>query len=179
METSIGIGFAYIKYDSLDLQNPSRIIAAFIKQLCSSQREIPSQLLRFYQKDTRPGLEEYKASFLLLTESFSQVFIVVDALDEFKQDQRQQIIDFLLQLSQHTLHAKIFVTSRRESDIEREFSRRQTSIIQIEARSVSKDIDFYVRNHVRDLIDNDRLKIVDSCLKDEVMRILIKRSEGM
>ena len=179
MNTSVGIGFAYIKYNSLDLQKPSRIISALIKQLCSSRREIPPQLLRFYQRATYPNLEEYKANFLLLAESFSQIFIIVDALDEFKQDQRQHIIEFLLQLSQHTLHAKIFVTSRRESDIEREFLRCQTSVIQIEARNVSKDIDFYVRNHVRDLINDDRLKIVSSRLKDEVMRILIERAEGM
>src|SRR5437667_3275724 len=158
LNDKVGIAFAYIKYDSPDSQQPSRVVSTFIKQLCWKREEIPQHLLDFYHtydRDARiPALDKYKDAVVRLAKSYTQIFLVIDALDECKQDEqgqvfnREQILDLIFDLADSIPCANIFVTSRRETDIARSFVCRKAPTIQIEARNVAEDINTFVKGRV-------------------------------
>lgn len=108
MNNNVGVAFAYFKYDSAESQQPSQIVSTFIKQLCWKKQQIPQFFLDFYHAYNRdgriPAFDKYKDSFFRLVSSFDQVFIVIDALDECKQEEqneilnRERIINFIFDL---------------------------------------------------------------------------------
>jgi hypothetical protein len=180
----VGIVFAYCKYDSPDPQHlPSQIVSAFIKQLCWEKEEIPQSLLDFYYtydgNARTPAFDKYKENFLRLVESYDRIFLVIDALDECEQDPRRKIIDFVCELANDLPCAKIFVTSRVETDIEEAFKRLQTPTIQVEASNVAEDINTFVNDRVGHLVKENELRLRDPTLAGKIVQTLVTRAEGM
>jgi hypothetical protein len=189
LNDKIGVVFAYFKHDSPESQQPSRIVSTFIKQLCWKKERIPQYLLDFYHLYDRngrtPAFDECKYNFFRLVESFDQIFVVIDALDECKQDEqdeiqnREQIMNFIFDLTDGPHCAKVFVTSRRETDITDAFARHQTPTIQIEVKNVTEDINVYVNDHVENLVKEKKLRLGRLTLKEKIVEILVARAEGM
>jgi ankyrin repeat domain-containing protein 50 len=189
VDGKVGVVFAYFKYDSSESQQPSRVVSTFIKQLCWKKEQIPQHLLDFYHtydRDVRiPAFDKYKDNFFRLVKSFDQIFLVIDALDECKQDEqngihnREQIMNFIFDLADDMPCVKFFVTSRRETDITDAFARHQTPTIQIEARNVAEDINAYVNDHVENLIRAKKLRLGKPSLKRKIVESLVARAEGM
>jgi hypothetical protein len=189
LNDKVGVAFAYFKYDSPESQQPSRVVSTFIKQLCWKQEQIPQHLLDFYHtydRDVRtPAFDKYKDNFFRLAKSFDQIFLVIDALDECKQDEqkgiqnREHIMNFIFNLAEDMPCAKFFVTSRRETDITDAFARHQTPTIQIEAKNVTEDIKAYVNDRVENLVKMKKLKLGKSTLKGKIIELLVAKAEGM
>jgi len=187
------VGVAYVYFnDSLESLPPSRVVSTFIKQLCW-EREIPQYLFDFYHaydRDARtPSFDKYKENFFRLVKCFDRVFIIIDALDECMQDEereilnRRRIMNFIFELTDDLKDdppcVKVFVTSRRETDIADAFALHQTSTIQIEAKNVAGDINAYVNQHVEDLVKMKQLKLRRSTLKKKIVEMLVANAEGM
>ncbi|KAI9860062.1 MAG: hypothetical protein M1813_006410, partial [Trichoglossum hirsutum] len=189
LNDKVGIAFAYIRHNSLESQQPSRIVSTFIKQLCWKKEQVPQYLLDFYdaysRTDRTPPLDKYIDTLLCLAKSYTQIFLVIDALDECKQDEedqivnREQILGFVFNLADRISCAKVLVTSRIETDIAHAFACRKTPVIQIEARNVMEDITTYVNGRVGDLIKIGKLRLRSPSLKQKINETLITRAEGM
>jgi ankyrin repeat domain-containing protein 50 len=107
---------------------------------------------------------------------------MVDALDECPANNRHQMIGFLTRLVKLVPRAKVFVTSRRESDIAEAFENKGVPIIQIEAKNVAADIEAYVRDEtrrLRDGYDGKKLYLKDDLLEETIIVTLSRKSEGM
>lgn len=78
-----------------------------------------------------------------LSKTFDQVFLIVDALDECQP--RQNVPSLTTRLSRDiSYNFKVFLTGRREIDIEIEFTRENSHTLQIEAKKVNEDIKTFV-----------------------------------
>jgi ankyrin repeat domain-containing protein 50 len=189
LNDNVGVAFAYFKYNSLASQHPSQVVSTFIKQLCWKKEQIPQYLLDFYYTydlNARiPAFDKYKDNLFRLANSFDQIFVVLDALDECQQEEenrisnREQIMDFIFDLTDRTPCTKIFLTSRREIDIKDALTRHQTPTIQIEVKSVAEDINAYVSDHVEDLLKVKKLKLGRPALKEKIVKMLVSNAEGM
>jgi hypothetical protein len=193
LNDKVGVAFAYFKYDSPARQQPSRVVSTFIKQLCWKKEQIPQHLLDFYRaydRDARiPTFDMYKDNFFRLTKYFDQIFVIIDALDEVNQDEqdgilnREQIMNFLFDLTSGRIgdlpFVKVFVTSRRETDIANAFALHQTSTILIDAKNVTEDINTYVNDRVQDLVKMKKLKLEKHTLKEKIVQMLVANAEGM
>jgi len=189
LNDKVGVVFAYFKYNSLASQHPSQVVSTFIKQLCWKKEQIPQYLLDFYHTydwDARiPAFDKYKDNFFRLAKSFGQIFVVLDALDECQQEEengifnREQIMNFIFDLTNGTPCTKLFLTSRRETDIRDALKRYQTPTIQIEGENVVEDINAYVSDHVEDLLKVKKLKLRKPALKEKIVKMLVANAEGM
>lgn len=87
-----GIVYAYLRYDTPESLEPSKLLQSFVKQLCF-RKEIHQPLLDFYSayhRDARsPLFDNLYAHFTELSKSLSTLFLVTDALDEVPQLQRK------------------------------------------------------------------------------------------
>ncbi|KAF8539061.1 hypothetical protein BDD12DRAFT_805648 [Trichophaea hybrida] len=103
-----------------------------------------------------------------------------DALDEF--DDRNDFLSVITRLIQETgkaVNLKIFVSSRREHDIETHFNLCNVPAISIDARKVDADIDAFVHHEVGRWGEKATEFIVDKPLMDEITHALTSRSNGM
>lgn len=123
-----------------------------------------------------------QASFRLLAQTFSEVFMVVDALDECPKDERSNIIQFISEITKELAHIKVFVTSRWEMDIVDAFKSNNTPTIKIKADSVAADIQTYVTAATTQLRKGrfgKRLYIRSDALEEKIIRTLTDKAEGM
>lgn len=180
----VGIAYAYLKYDSREHQNPARVLASFLKQLCQKLDEVPEDIfnifLKFERNDKAPTVREYyQMLYDIAVNYFQEVILVLDALDECDQDRREELIKYIFDLADAHPCMRVLVTSRRETDIEDEFNNRNTPTIQIEAASVHSDIQLYVRHMVDDLVRRRKLKVSSRPLKEKIKTTLMENAQGM
>lgn len=71
---------------------------------------------------------------------------------------------------------EIFVTSRRENDIEKTFTSCNFPTIQIEAKKVDADIQSFIQYQLKKRSGD---VIMDQNLKDKIAQALIAKSSGM
>lgn len=187
-DDNVGLAFAYFRYDSVDTAKPEHIITAFIKQLCRRKGRVPKQLLDSFhsnsRNDTRPKFRDYVEQFDIMIRSFAQVFVIIDALDECKEEPRRLILDLIWDAKRKFPCIKFFVTSRPEKEISSFFTKRWVSIIRVDAK---KDIKAYLSGRLHGLFQPARpsgkpraqtLTIQDPAMKEEILRKLVALAGG-
>ena len=184
MDENVAICFAYYNYRIPELQDPSQITAAFIKQLCRKRDTIPYWLLKFKYDSLSPSTACKQESFIKLAEDldFKEVYVVIDALDECPERERHHVIRFITEVISCLRCAKIFVTSRRESDIVRAFEESSTPTIQIKTESVAADIEGFVQSEVKKLRNGyhgKKLYVTDDILEAKIIHTLTEKADGM
>lgn len=159
-------------------------MAALIKQLCQKRDTIPPWLLKFKYDSLSTSTASKQESFIKLAKDleFKEVFVVIDALDECPMHERHHIICFIIGVMKALRCAKIFVTSRRVSDIVRAFKESSTPTIQIKAENVAADIESFVHNEVKKLRKGyygKKLQLTSDILEAKIVQTLTEKAEGM
>lgn len=146
--------------------------------------ELPQELETLYDKHYRdvspPGYTELHDVLARMTKHFDKVFLVLDALDECTEDQRRELLEALSGIvspenSNHG-NVKLFITSRREPDIQRAFE--YFPVIEIEAKKVNKDIESFVDVKLDQYLQDGDLNIGDT-LKNKIRNALVDKAGGM
>ncbi|TGZ77426.1 hypothetical protein EX30DRAFT_366680 [Ascodesmis nigricans] len=183
-----GVVFAYASYKDIESsQDPKRFLSTFILQLSRQREGLMPEVEAFYianRKDARdPTFASFRDLFYQVLGHFRSLYIVLDALDEI--EKRPEFLRFLTELIPEKdasnvgdCVTKIFITSRRERDIESRFSEARN--IQIRASKVTADIDAYIRDELEKRIENDELQISGKEeLKKKIFETLSRRADGM
>ncbi|KAJ7174944.1 ankyrin repeat-containing domain protein [Mycena crocata] len=98
----IGVAAIYLSHkEASDTQSPSSLLAALWRQLVFTKPVSPI-VHRVYEKhcepNTRPSLEDSHAILCSAISDYRQVFILVDALDEYPEDQLNVLLSHLAAL---------------------------------------------------------------------------------
>lgn len=174
----------YFNYQQQGVQKPGKILSTMIKQLARQKKVLPNELKQFYKKHYRdasfPSNEQLEAQFSELSKTFDQVFIVMDAMDEF--EDRKDFLSIITRFAQRqdsSTKFKVFLTSRRERDIEIAFNRCHFPTIQIEVKKVDVDIAAFVLYQMQQRTWEENGVLIDQALKDKIAYVLTSKSNGM
>ena len=134
-----------------------------------------------YRSDSQPKYDELRNIFLAIIQQLGHVYFIVDALDECTSDERKNLCKFLLSITEASNQGivKFFVTSRKESDIERVFQQNAIPTIEIEATKVDSDIEVYVKDQIELRLQDGSLRIRNMVLKDKILGALTTKAGGM
>ena len=153
---------------------------SLLKQLCQQRRSVPDILSKAKQEAREPASVSSVETFIEVAQSFQQIFVVIDGLDECPEEQRPAILDFIIDASGVTSSCtKVFVSSRREGDIYSHFSFLKKPVIELEAGLITPDITKFVREEVLRRRAVSELHIQEETLLEEVIQKLIEDSNGM
>lgn len=126
---------------------------------------LPETLCTLYNvcidKDVQPRRPEIENLFQQVINSFEQVFLIVDALDEYSKESRTELVDYLVRLSnKSSCRIKFFIASRLEADIQRKVQSTNFSAFPVEVTKVDEDIGTYVsyqlKNRVHEYFSIDK-----------------------
>jgi hypothetical protein len=108
----IGVACIYLNHKEADQQPPPKLLAGLWRQLVLD-RDIGSIAEHLYkqhqEKGTVPSLEEVVNVLSSSLKEFSQVFIIVDAMDEYPEFQREILLQRLAVMGNNV---KLMITSR-------------------------------------------------------------------
>lgn len=190
LNNNVGLGFVYFKYDDPDSHKPPSVAAALMKQLCRRKEDVPSTLLEAFcqldAKDRIPPWWKYQEMLMSVLDVFDQTFLVVDALDECPEQEREKILELIIHITDqktHSTRTKVLITSRKEIDISEAFLRLRVPQIPVEAKTMYKDIHTFVKCRLDDLLRPEkigqRLRLQDSTLRTHIEETLINCADGM
>lgn len=179
--------FVYCNYN--ESRSPETYIRLALKQLCRRMPRLPVALHEFYEKHFRncsqPDHKELQRAFLAIVRQFKSVFLVLDALDECTLEQRIGLYEFFSGVTGCSATSaghgivKLFVTSRKGSDIERAFHQQSFPTIEIEATKVDSDIKIYVEAQIEQRLQDGQLTLRNMALKDRILTALTTKAGGM
>ena len=179
---TVGLAYFYCDYKDKQKQSPTRIIQHFTIDTWSRNDEVFERVQTFFERQLKenpaytPEFDELLTNFShFLGDSFEEIYIVVDALDE--SEDRECVAYALRTISETCPYSNIFVTSRHEIDIARTFEGLPNTTI--EATDVADDIELYVKAEVAAKIKARKLKLRDPALADVICDTLIEGAHGM
>jgi hypothetical protein len=143
--------------------NPTEIMLSILRQLSCKNDDTPifPPVTEKWQERLSQGsehrldLDECVDVILELTKERPAI-IVIDALDECQRETRSGLLEGLDRITQESEHlVKVFVSSRRDSDIRNHF--KKTPKLEIAARDNSQDIENYVSSELGKRIAGGKL----------------------
>lgn len=172
----VGLAFAYCNYKEHDIQTLENLIGSLVQQLVQCYGAIPDEIRLLYTeygaRKIQPSEDEFSRALLSLIGKFSNVYIVVDALDECNPKTRSRFIEKLLELP---TNLRLLCTSRHLGDIQEAFA----DASHLEIRASDADVTLYVEAQILQVP-----KLVKFCkkagdLQSTIVEKLVMKAKGM
>lgn len=172
--------FAYFSFADPSFQDLTLLISLFLKQICQQNGKIPGELTKINQLAKEPADVIDTELFFHVTKPYRRVFVVVDGLDECPEERRSPILDFILEITSKLGYSfKVFVSSRKESDISARFKYLNTPAIELETGKITPDIRNFVQHEALRLRTESKLLVRDDALFAKLVQKLVEKSDGM
>ena len=178
-DNNVGIAFFYFSFNDQSKQDESGMLRALLLQLSHQLRNGPADLAQLHDRYTA-GIPP--SSVLLdylrrIVERFSNVYIMLDALDESPLNGRRKYVLDALEVMRiwgvKSLH--LFVTSRNESDIRESLDHSLVQEVNVHNGEMDRDIN----NFVSSRLDKDRRLLKLRPYRDKIQESLAARAKGM
>ena len=174
---STGIAFLYCHYRKHETQKATNLLASLLRQLSANRLSLPESVTALYEqhlsRGTRPSLEEISKSLHSVVETYSRIIIVIDALDECRNDDgtRSLVLSENRKLQSH-FKTKLMATSRDIPEITQEFH----GDMKLEVRASLSDLNFYLDDQITHLSKSIQR---NEELKQKIKRDIIGSAQGM
>lgn len=173
------VALAYIFFNYRREYTMVELLASLLRQFCSCGTSIPPEVIELYDKHasrgTRPQAQEVMDGLEKTSKLYQRVFLVVDALDEWKQPSNWQgHSDLLVEMLylNRSLSVNLLVTSRPLPMIYGRFARFPT----VEIIANEEDVGRYVDHNLRPLL---ALIDISLSLLQEIKIQIVEASQGM
>lgn len=177
---SVALAFVYCNHKEKFSQTIEYFVGAIVRQLVEHKAVIPESVRTIYQKhrgkETNPTLAEYLDLLLLLARECSEVYIVIDALDECVDKGGQPIWnDLIIKLQASMINLHLLCTSRDIHDTAGIFM--NSTVIPI--RATETDIRTYVGGQLQS--KNVLLEFCrqDPTFQEDILQAVVSKAEGM
>lgn len=182
--------FAYFYCNKQDpaRSEPKEILRNIIRQLATGpwkenygssavHKTVHSLWLKSRRRGILSTFAQWEACLLELVDTYPRTTIVLDALDECNEEQRQSLINLMVTLAtrnEHSKPVKIFVAARPEEDIRRHLEKGH--VIMMQDKHNAADIDSFVRMKIS---EHRRWFKMPRDFQNEVVDTLLKKSGDM
>ncbi|CAG8939028.1 unnamed protein product [Penicillium salamii] len=176
-----GLAFYYCQRSGQNFEKSSDVIRAIFRQLATPAHELQEDEMRKDVRDlfaqsknmTHPSISICKEQIIKSLSQYSQITLVLDALDECAEPRKElfDLIDSLV--SQSDCLVRVFVSSRPEPEIEERF--RDELTIKTEVPDVKDDIRSFINKKIGELRWNSNTAVY----REDVVDALVEKSDGM
>ncbi|KAI0044299.1 hypothetical protein FA95DRAFT_291922 [Auriscalpium vulgare] len=185
------VAYFYCQYDDPQKRSDTcTVLGTLLHQVLSQLLSDEHYILPLGPSDgASPDLDALRDTLASIAKDTKNVFLVVDALDEFDDSSRWKLIQCLNHLSDD---AKVFMTSRdllpSQYQDDTQTLLRDVPVIPADPKHVKGDIIDFVERNVRSIEEDGldssddpepSLKVTSLPLRDEVRKVLVERAEGM
>lgn len=176
----VALAFLYCNHKEIVSQTVKYFVGAIVRQLVERKAVIPNYVHTLYKdhrgKGTNPTLTEYLDLLRLLAKECSEVYVVIDALDECVEEGGQPIwSELIIKLQESMVNLNLLYTSR-DMDI-RDTVLRNSTVIPI--RATETDIRTYARERLQSKNVLRQFCQQDPTLQEDILQAIISNADGM
>ncbi|KAJ3453633.1 hypothetical protein MRS44_017880 [Fusarium solani] len=147
-DTTVGLAHIYCNSENQQNQDIRMLLASVLKQLCQRRPAIPDAVKSLHGQhirlQTKPRIEELSKAIETVSALFQRIYLVVDALDEWKdiEADRSLMLRELLSIQAKT-GLNLFATSRPVLDIKKTLH----GYTSVEISASRADVALYIDGH--------------------------------
>jgi hypothetical protein len=181
------LAYFYFSFSDSQRQNVCGMLASLVKQLCARRPILPQPMKHLYEyteRGERPDAKTLEKILMSAMSGFSDVYVVIDALDEcpVSQGERGRLLATIRRIATaapDNLH--LFCTSRKETDIDAVLGpllsppARDSIDLTAAKNTIDTDIGIYIDSM---LASPDFASWPDN-VKMEAKKVLIEKADGM
>ncbi|TKA82133.1 hypothetical protein B0A49_00190 [Cryomyces minteri] len=172
-DTDVAVAYFYCAYK--EQHEGKDLVAALLRQLVQQLPALPEAVndlyMRHHQRRTLPTRHELSEVLRSVASGFSQVFLVIDALDECREENDTRA-EFLHSIKEVKLFANTLVTSRPIPAIERVFEKEPKQ----EIRASDGDVRAYVEAKIETELNHVSAK---PSLQTEIVDKVVAKAKGI
>ena len=175
--TEDGLAYVYCSYQNPE-HTPLNLFASILQQLAQRRPILPQRIKDFYTRyiaeGTKPALEEILVELQAISRDSNRVLIVVDALDEFAQDEGTRT-SFLETMPRIGDKCRLLITSRTTTSV---LDHIPTAVyINIDAKDA--DVARYLKNRIMRERRLQRIIASDAGLEETIIKKILRNAKGM
>ncbi|RYC89265.1 hypothetical protein BFJ63_vAg7867 [Fusarium oxysporum f. sp. narcissi] len=178
--------YFYITFTDSQKQSLDAILRSLINQLYRSRAETRRPITSLHAKcgggSSQATIEQLKSTLRDMLSDGGEVFIVIDALDEYqnRSTQRDELLNWIQSFCNEPVNTHLLVTSRPEHDIKTSIETwaDSDSIIPLRTDNVGRDISDYVRDVVTKSTSFRRWHGHTST-QDDIVNTLTEKADGV
>lgn len=176
----VTFAFVYCNHKEKLSQTIEYFVGAIVRQLVERKAVIPESVRTLYEKhrgkEINPTLAEYLDLLQLLAKECSEVYIVIDALDECVDKGGQPIwSDLIIRLQASLANMHLLYTSRDIQDTAGIFG--SSTVIPI--RATETDVRTYVEGQLQSKDVLLRFCRQEPTLQEDILRAVVNNADGM
>jgi hypothetical protein len=174
-----GAVFAYFYFSFSDAKKQSYTdcLSSMVTQLSRGHCVHPRLHSAWFETQPgRPSIQLLEDILLALIKEAKITRLVVDALDECSEKEREQIVEGFKRITQDAPKTSFLITSRKEADIEDLMASWCGIQLPIDEAAVNKDIDIFIKNA---LATDKKLARFTPETKKEIEDMFHEKSDGM
>ncbi|KAK5949822.1 hypothetical protein OHC33_009211 [Knufia fluminis] len=172
------VAYFYFDFNDVQKQHTQTAIRCLVFQFALQMPECLAALEQLYQQCNNGSQAPSEGAIrAILYDALAlprRKYIIIDALDECTD--HENLLQFLQDLEVSQREVCVLATSRRERDIEEELQHIATETVDIQSAVVDDDIRVYIDDR---LVTDAKLKKWPSSVKDEIIRELMRKANGM
>ncbi len=172
----IGVAVLYCSYSMRAEQTKEKLLAALLRQLVKPEHSASEKLETLFEQcekaKRRPTFSELTGLLQYVAGTYSEVFVVVDALDECDAKEWCPIISELRHMQSLLPALKLLITFRPHVTITEDFTEAAT----MEICADSWDLEHYVNEQIPNLSKHVEENV---SLREEVIQGIVKAADGM
>ena len=169
----------YFTFSDNQKQSYESLLRSLVAQLGWKEPGL-SMLLQAHQKSNASslGVDELERILLACVESYDELFVLMDALDESPEDGevRQRMLGGLERIAQQAPNVRMFVTSREVTEVRESMQILGAEPISIVVRLVDVDIQRYLSTQ---LSSDRKLSKLDTKTRRLVEDVISRKADGM
>ena len=171
-EEDLTVAWLYCDHKAQREQTVINMMGAILKRLMGS--EIPKDIRKAFEEGRRPLLADLMRRMRITIASLPQVFICIDALDEFLPDDLPELLESLRDIVRESPGTRIFLTGRPyvQEDIREYFA---TAVV-IPITPKTEDIKNYLNMRLDK--DNKRRQMKEE-FRAEIVRTILEKMSDM
>ncbi|KAJ5192088.1 hypothetical protein N7449_008230 [Penicillium cf. viridicatum] len=170
----VGIAYIYCNFNRQDQQKAQVLLLSLLKQLSQKRTAVPDAVKDLYKRykttSTRPRFDEISKALHSVVSTYSDVFIVVDALDECESTCRTRVLGEIMKI--HASAGVNVLATSRPTEINDLF--KSGDFLEIRAHE----------NDVRRYLDGNMFRLPgfvsrNTALQEEIMTVISRHVQGM
>lgn len=178
----VALAFVYCNHKDKLSQTIEYFVGAIVRQLVERKAVIPDYIRTLYEnhrgKGTNPTLTEYLDLLRMLAKECSEVYIVIDALDECVEKGGQPIwSDLIIKLQASMINLNLLYTSRDMEIRDTAGIFRDSTVIPI--RAIETDIRTYAREQLQSKTVLLQFCQQDPTLQENILQAVVSNADGM
>jgi hypothetical protein len=175
LNENTGVACTYLNHKETEIQSPPNLLASLWRQLVF-KKPIPSEIKALYaqhrEKHTRPTPNQLLDQLSALVARYSKVFFIIDALDEYPEEQRYSLLKSILSIEPRV---NLMFTCRPHISSPTSLTGMQI----MEIRATESDIRSYVENQIKKSSRLSKHLASRPELKEEIHQQVVCGVDGM